>query len=131
MNCQTCNDPTKYIIGLWDGANGTHGAIYDCHNLNCEINKNRLKEVDRSEENRRAVVKANSRNEVQMISIRAKRKELQITISKMARELGISPSDYSNYETCRVALPVEMVERIEDVFEDAQYCKEIKLKGGC
>ncbi|SPF51224.1 hypothetical protein SBF1_50108 [Candidatus Desulfosporosinus infrequens] len=116
MNCQTCNDPTKYVFALWDGPNGTHGGTYDCRNLSCLTKQTKESIREYREEEIREVVKANSRNEVQMISIRAKRKELQITISKMAKSLGISPSDYSNYEMCRVALPVEMVGRINEIF---------------
>ena len=120
VNCQTCNDQTKYILGLWDGVSGTHGAIFECHNLNCELKRNRVKEADHSEENRTAVVEENSRNNIQMLLIRLRRKELLITIMKMSRLLGISPAMYSNYETCRVALPVEMIERIEGVFREEQ-----------
>ena len=130
--CQTCNDPTKYIIGLWDGVNGTHGAIYDCHNLDCEINKNRLKEVDRLEENRTAVVEENSRNNIQMLLIKMKRKELRITIARMAYELDIRPSAYSNYEQCQEALPIELGDRIEGVFKEFKggYVGEILKKYG-
>jgi len=118
MNCQTCATPTKYTTGFWDGECGTFGQLFDCQNLNCKTKQDKIKDAESEEEKRQAVVKANARNEVQMISIRSKRKELQITISKMAKSLGISPSDYSNYEQCRVALPVEMAERIEGMFRD-------------
>jgi len=127
MNCQSCNEPTKYILGLWDGSNGTHGAIFDCHNLSCEINKNRLKEADRSEENRNKVIDENAKNGIFMELIKSRRKSLLITIMKMSRLLGISPETYSDYEMCRVALPVEMVERIEDVFRD-KYRESIEEK---
>jgi len=115
-NCQTCNDPTKYITGLWDGANGTHGAIYDCHNLDCGVKQANIEKSMAIKENIIAVVEENSRNNIQMLFIRLRRKELLITIMKMSRLLGISPVTYSDYEMCRVALPVEMIERIEDVF---------------
>jgi len=116
MNCQTCNDPTKYIFALWDGPNGTHGRTYDCHNIKCEVKQGRDKVTEFLEEERDNVILENHRNKVYIEIIRLKRKYLQITISKMAKSLGISPSDYSNYEMCRVALPVEMSERIEVVF---------------
>ena len=115
-NCQTCNDLTKYVIGLWDGPNGTHGAIFDCHNLECEIKRSRKAMDEYREEVKKDVVKVNESNNIFVDSIKLKRKELQITISKMAKSLGVSPSDYSDYETCRIALSVEMVGRINEVF---------------
>jgi len=108
MNCQTCTNPTKYIFGLWDGKNGSHGAIFECNNLDCELKQNRLKASDDSEENKRTVTIINESNNVFMQKIKAKRKELQIAIRAMADGLGVSPSNYSNYEQGRVVVPVEM-----------------------
>jgi len=119
MNCQTCTDPTKHPIGFWDGEN-THGQLFDCHNHDCEAKQSKQKLTELLEEERVKVVEENSRNNIQMLLIKMKRKELQITISMMAKSLGISPSDYSNYEMCRVALPVEMVGRIEGVFRERE-----------
>jgi len=116
MNCQTCTTPTKYIFALWDGPNGTHGAIFDCYNLECEIKRSRKAMDEYREEVKKDVVKVNESNNIFVDSIKLKRKELQITISKMAKSLGVSPSDYSDYETCRIALSVEMVGRINEVF---------------
>jgi len=118
MNCQACNDPTKYIMGLWDGVNGTHGAIYNCDNVSCEVKQENIEKAMAIKENRIAVVEENSRNNIQMLLIRMKRKELLITIMKMSRLLGISPAMYSNYEMCRVALPVDMSESINRIFQD-------------
>jgi len=53
-NCQTCNDPTKYISGFWDGAKGTSGQMFDCNNLNCEIKQGRNKAINTAEEERAA-----------------------------------------------------------------------------
>ena len=117
MNCQACNNPTKYIIGLWDGENGIYGAIYNCDNASCGVKQANIEKLMAIKENIIAVVEENSRNNIQMLFIRLRRKELLITIAKMSRLLGISPATYSDYEMCQVALPVEMVERIEDVFK--------------
>lgn len=121
MQCQTCTTPTKYIMGLWDDASGTHGKIFSCHNLECELKINRLRNDIILEEEKKTVTIINEANMIFVQKIKAKRKELQITIRAMADELGISPSDYSNYEMCRVALPVELVERIDGAFR-----KELK-----
>jgi len=118
--CNECNNPTKYILGLWDGENGTHGAIYECNNLNCELKQNRLKDTDYSEENKNRVTESNESKLIFVQLIKAKRKELAITIRKMSDRLGLSCSDYSNYEMCREALPVEMVDKINSIFREIQ-----------
>jgi len=117
MNCQTCTNPTRYPIGFWDGEN-SHGQIFDCRNSDCEVKRNRIRADKITEDKRIAIVEENSRNNIQMLLIKMKRKELGITIAKMAKELGVSPVDYSNYEQCRAALPVEMVDRIDEIFQD-------------
>ena len=116
ITCDVCNTPSKHVIGLWDGANGTHGRLYDCYNVSCEIKRVRNKADRATKEDRDTIIATNKINMISTDFIKLQRKELQITISKMAKSLGISPSDYSNYEMCRVALPVEMVGRINDVF---------------
>jgi len=118
MNCQTCNDPTKYITGLWDGKGGAHGILCDCRNYKCKIKQNRVRETNYSEENRNNVIIENAKIGISMERVKMQRRELLITTFKMAKLLGISPSDYSNYEMCRVALPVEMADRINEVFRE-------------
>ena len=112
-NCQTCNDSTKYIFAHWDGENGTHGNVFECNNLDCELKQNRLWAAEREEEQRLTVIIANAKNGISMERVRMTRKELGITLVKMARGLGVSPSTYSCYETCREVLPVEMIKGIE------------------
>lgn len=37
--CNTCDEPSKYPVGFWDGAEGkTGGCLYDCKNEKCEVN---------------------------------------------------------------------------------------------
>lgn len=128
VNCQTCNDPTKYITGFWDGKNGASGVICDCRNYKCEIKQENIERALAIESKIIAVAEENSRNNIFMELIKSRRKSLLINIMKMSKALGISPSDYSNYEMCRVALPVEMVERIEDVFRNISRSRLIEVK---
>lgn len=115
--CNECTNPTKYSIGFWDGENGTHGQLFECKNLDCELKQNRLKATDYSEENKRKVKEINESNGIFVELIKSRRKSLGIIIRKVADGLGVSCSDYSNYEMCREALPTEMVGRIEEVFD--------------
>ena len=117
MNCQTCTDPTKHPIGFWDGEN-SHGQIFDCDNLECELKKEKLKVAKFFEEEKRETEQVNLANGVSIEEIKTKRKELGIPIQRMAKELGIFPSEYSCYEQCREPLPVEMVDKIDEIFQD-------------
>ena len=115
LNCQTCTNQTKHPIGFWDGEN-SHGQIFDCHNSDCEVKQAKLK-LDELIKNEKEEVNAiNSANGISIGLIKDRRRELGITIAKMAKSLGISPSEYSYYEQCWEPLPVEMVDRIDGVF---------------
>lgn len=129
-NCQTCTNPTKYIFGLWDGKNGTHGQIFECRNYNCESKQNRLRDAVITEEEKKLVVATNEGNGIFVNLIKERRKELGITIMKMSQGLGISPSVYSNYEMCRVAVPLEIKDRIEAALSAGNYMNEILTKYG-
>lgn len=116
MKCNTCNDPTKYSLGLWDGENGTHGQIFECHNLKCELKQSKVRDAEYLEGKKRLVVEENEKNMIFMELIKTKRIESGITNMKMSDRLGISPSVYCNYEQYREALPVEMVDKINAIF---------------
>lgn len=129
MNCQTCTNPTKHAIGFWDGEN-SHGQIFECRNLDCELKLARDKGIVIANEEKDRVILSNALNGIFMEDIKQKRKGLQVTIMKMSKELGISPSDYSNYEMCRVALPVDMVDKINEVFKEQHRNRmEERIKG--
>jgi len=117
MNCQTCTEPTKHAVGFWDGKN-THGQIYNCNNLSCEVKQETIEEALLLKEEMDKVDRINLANEISMKLIKDKRKELGITIRKMADCLGVSCSEYSNYEQCREALPIEIFDRIDGVFKE-------------
>jgi len=115
LNCQTCTNQTKHPIGFWDGEN-SHGQIFDCHNSDCEVKQAKLKLDELIKNEKEEVNEINSANGISIGIIKDRRRELGITIAKMAKSLGISPSEYSYYEQCWEPLPVEMVDRIDGVF---------------
>ena len=129
MNCQTCNDPTKYPIGFWDDKDSS-GQLFDCNNLDCELKRNRIRTAEREEGQRKLVIAANEKHGLSMDSVKARRKELGITIMKMSQGLGISPSTYSCYETCRNVVPLEIVERIEGALSAGNYMNNMLEKYG-
>lgn len=120
MNCQTCTDPTKYVVGFWDGGNGEHGQFFDCDNAACEVKQEMIEKALLIREKTDEVDRINLSNGISMNEIKAKRKELGITINKMALKLRILCSTYSNYEQCREALPIELKGKIEEVFNQSE-----------
>jgi len=115
-NCQTCTNPTKHPIGFWDGKD-SHGQVFDCDNYACELKKAKNELSKMREEEKMISLIENEKNGISMEDTRSRRKELGITIAKMANGLGISCSEYSVYEQCREPLPVGLVDRIEGVFK--------------
>jgi len=116
-NCPTCNEPTRYVIGFFDGLK-LNGRIYDCNNLSCHIKRENIEKALAIEEERQTNIIENAKSGISMERVKMQRRELLITTFGMAKRLGISPSDYSNYEQYREAVPVEMVERIFEVFRE-------------
>lgn len=35
--CEHCNEPSKRVVGFWDGARGKNGFVYDCENGKCGV----------------------------------------------------------------------------------------------
>lgn len=123
VDCQTCTNPTKYVIGFWDGKD-SHGQIFNCHNLDCELKLNMLRGAVITEQEKVLVKEANEKHGVFMDLIKLKRKELGVTLMKMSKGLGISPSTYSDYEQYRHVVPLEIGDRIEGVFRMEKEIKE-------
>lgn len=131
INCQTCTDQTKYPIGFWDGEK-SHGQIFDCNNQACLVKQENIEKALVIKAKMEEVEKINLDNGIDMKLIKAKRKSLEITINKMALKLRIMCSKYSGYETCREPLPVELRDKIEDIFKEMKsgYMGEILKKYG-
>ena len=115
MNCETCTTPTKYDSQLWNMATGENVKMFDCRNLECELKMNRIMAAEVGRIKSR-IHRINMDNKINIEIIKVKRIRKGITLRTMADKLGISPSQYSNYEQYREALPVEMVDRINEVF---------------
>ncbi len=119
-NCPNCNEPTRYVMGFWDGEK-SHGQIYNCDNLSCLVKQENIERALAIEETKQTNIIENAKNGISMERVKMQRKELLITTFGMAKLLSIFPSTYSNYEQCREPLPVELVDRIiNEVFRQNQ-----------
>ena len=96
--CNDCEEPTKYAVGFFDGKNGIHGCLYDCHNEECTIKK--IKEVSASKDIQEMarIQLANGDKGMYAGYIAALRKDAKVSMFKMAQIAGCSSADYSAYE---------------------------------
>lgn len=103
--CVKCQEPTKRIVGVWDGKNGSHVALYTCSNDECEI---RALEKIFEEEARNDVQAENDRNNIAPKTIRALYMTRGLTLGDAAKLLGMTPSKLNGYINEREAVPIEV-----------------------
>lgn len=124
--CVKCQEPTKRIVGVWDGKNGSHVALYACGNDECEI---RAFEKIFEEEARKRVsdVQAeNDRNNIAPKTIRAIYRARGLTLIDAARLFGMTPSKLSGYINEREAVPVEVY---IDILQKINAYKKVEEQG--
>ena len=109
--CNDCKEPTKYVVGFFDGKNGIHGCLYDCHNEECEIKQ--IKELSASKDiqERLKIQLANGEKDMYAGYIAALRRDAKVSMFKMAKIAGCSSADYSAYEHERKEFDPEVYRR--------------------
>lgn len=106
--CVKCQEPTKRIVGVWDGRNGSHGALCACSNDECEIRA--LEKILEEEARKRVsdVQAENDRNNIVPKTIRALYRARGLTLGDAAKLFGMKPSKLNGYINEREAVPVEV-----------------------
>lgn len=106
--CVKCQEPTKRIVGVWDGKNGSHGVLYKCSNDECEIRA--LEKIFEEEARKRVsdVQAENDRNNIVPKTIRALYRTRGLTLGDAAKLFGMKPSKLNGYINEREAVPVEV-----------------------
>lgn len=96
--CNDCEEPTKYVVGFFDGKNGIHGCLYDCHNEECPIKQ--IMEVSASKDlqERAKIQIANGNKGMYAGYIAALRRDAKVSMFKMAQIADCDPAEYSAYE---------------------------------
>lgn len=99
--CNDCKEPTKYVVGFFDGKNGIRGCFYDCHNEECPIKQ--IMEVSASKDlqERAKIQIANGNKGMYAGYIAALRRDAKVSMFKMAQIADCDPAEYSAYENER------------------------------
>ena len=112
--CERCNEPTKHVVGFWDGENGKSGFVHDCENEKCEVRQ--LIKVTETEamQERFRIQNLNSRKRMYAGYIAALRKDAKISMMEMSKIAGCSPAEYSAYEHERKPFDEETYRKCEE-----------------
>ena len=96
--CERCNEPTKHVVGFWDGENGKSGFVHDCENEKCEVRQLIKVTETKAMQERFRIQNLNSRKRMYAGYIAALRKDAKISMMEMSKIAGCSPAEYSAYE---------------------------------
>lgn len=109
--CNDCKEPTKYVVGFWDGENDSHGCIYDCNNKSCSVKIIMDSSKDEDIKNRIHVQEINGENGVFIGSLKTARVGAGILAFDVANYLNISSVDYNKYENEKIIMPKELYDK--------------------
>lgn len=96
--CIDCEEPTKFVVGFYDGPKWNHGCLFDCKNSSCSLNQIfRLAESENIQKSMK-IQEINGKHGIYAGKIAALRRNSKITMRKMSQIAGCSPAEYSAYE---------------------------------
>ena len=85
--CERCNEPTKHVVGFWDGENGKSGFVHDCENEKCEVRQLIKVTETKAMQERFRIQNLNSRKRMYAGYIAALRKDAKISMMEMSKIL--------------------------------------------
>lgn len=118
--CNDCEEPTKYVVGFFDGKNGIHCCLYDCHNEECTIKQ--IKEVSASKDiqERAKIQIANGNKGMYAGYIAALRRDAKVSMFKMTQIAGCDPAEYSAYEHERKEFDPEAYRKCKEYLDNVR-----------
>lgn len=115
--CNDCKEPTKYVVGFFDGKNGIHGCLYDCHNEECTIKQIKEASASKDIQERAKIQLANGDKDMYAGYIAALRRDAKVSMFKMAQIAGCSSADYSAYEHERKEFDPEVYRKCKEYLD--------------
>lgn len=96
--CEHCNEPSKRVVGFWDGARGKNGSVYDCENGKCGVRQLIKATETMAMQERIKIQNINSQKGMNAGYIAALRRDAKISMMEMSKIAGCNPAEYSAYE---------------------------------
>ena len=121
--CNPCKEPTKYVVGFFDGPRGRHGCLFDCKNERCEVYQVKRFTESEAVKERIKIQNLNSQKGMYAGYIAALRKDAKITMMKMSQIAGCSPAEYSSYEHERKEFDPEIYRKCEKYLKENMDCQ--------
>lgn len=112
--CERCNEPTKHVVGFWDGENGKSGFVHDCENEKCEVRQLIKATETKAMQERFRIQNLNGQKRMYAGYISALRKDAKISMMEMSKIAGCSPAEYSAYEHERKPFDEEAYRKCEE-----------------
>lgn len=96
--CERCNEPSKRVVGFWDGVRGKNGFLYDCENEKCGVRQLIKATETKAIQERIKIQNLNSQKGMYAGYIAALRRDAKISIMEMSKIANCNPAEYSAYE---------------------------------
>ena len=98
--CECCEEPTKKVVGFWEGHDSYSGspragAIYSCEDHECDICKEKMSEKESDELLKERVKVANLQNGTDAELLRRSRMSVRVALGAAADIIGVSAAEYS------------------------------------
>lgn len=107
LQCEQCTEPTKRPVGFWDGDN-CGGYMWDCDNLNCPVKQERESKRANETAAKSESHRLNQKHGINIDKMKRLRRGYGETIRDMSRILNVSSAEYSEFETERKPMPVDI-----------------------
>lgn len=114
LKCTDCEEPTKFVVGFYDGPKGMHGCLYDCKNARCPINQMiRLTESEKIQKSLQ-IQEINGKRGIYAGEMAALRRNAKVTIMQMSQIAECGPAEYSAYEHERKPFDPEVYQKCKE-----------------
>ena len=113
LECSSCTESTKKVVGFYDSEHDKHGCIYDCDNCKCSTKIMR----DNSLVPQSMIRHSNILNGFDMNMVKQLRIEKGILTYNIAEMLHMTSAEYNKYETERLPMNGELYARIMSILK--------------
>lgn len=111
QRCINCEEPTKFVVGFYDGSREKHGCLFDCKNSSCPVNQIFRSTESKNIQKRMQIQELNGKHGMYAGEIAVLRRNAKITIRQMSQIAECTPAEYSAYEHERKSFDPEVYKK--------------------